>query len=98
MSKVKMQAASELIKEKRYDEARALLEQVDHPTAREWLHKLDQLSPSKRIRIQYILIGFGIGYAVLITIVAAFLGYRQIGMSQDLATWSGVRTGIAGMF
>jgi hypothetical protein len=34
MSKVKMQAASELIKEKRYDESRAILRTVDHPTAR----------------------------------------------------------------
>jgi hypothetical protein len=34
MSKVKMQAASELIKEKRYDEARAILRTVDHPTVR----------------------------------------------------------------
>jgi hypothetical protein len=37
--------AHELIKDKRYDEARALLRQIDHPTAREWLAKLDKLAP-----------------------------------------------------
>lgn len=40
-----MQAAQELIREKRYDEARKLLEGVDHPKAREWLGKLDALTP-----------------------------------------------------
>jgi DNA-binding transcriptional ArsR family regulator len=37
--------ARELIKEKRYDEARAILRGIDHPTAREWLAKLDKLAP-----------------------------------------------------
>lgn len=40
-----MLAAKELIQEKRYDEARALLKTVDHPTAREWLKKLDRIAP-----------------------------------------------------
>jgi hypothetical protein len=34
MSKAKMQAASELIKEKRYDEAHVILQTIDHPEAR----------------------------------------------------------------
>jgi tetratricopeptide (TPR) repeat protein len=37
--------ARELIRDKRYDEARALLREIDHPTAREWLAKLDKLAP-----------------------------------------------------
>lgn len=43
MSKVKLEAAKELIKEKRYQEARSILEGVDHPTARLWLSRLDTL-------------------------------------------------------
>jgi len=45
MSKTKMLAAKELIQEKRYDEARAILRSVDHPTATEWLEKLDKIDP-----------------------------------------------------
>lgn len=47
MSKQKMLAAKELIKEKRYDEARAILKTVDHPIALEWLQKLDKIAPEK---------------------------------------------------
>lgn len=43
MSKAKMQAARELIREKKYDEARNLLEAVDHPTATKWISKIDTL-------------------------------------------------------
>jgi hypothetical protein len=45
MSKAKFDAARELIAEKRYDEARAILNTINHPTAKEWLTKLDKLSP-----------------------------------------------------
>jgi len=45
MSKQKMLTAREFIKEKRYDEARLILETVDHPTAREWLARLDEIAP-----------------------------------------------------
>jgi hypothetical protein len=48
MSKAKMEAARELIREKRYDEARAILRTVDHPTARQWLGKLEQIDPVGR--------------------------------------------------
>jgi hypothetical protein len=48
MSKAKMEAARELIREKRYDEARAILRTVDHPTARQWLGKIEQIDPSSR--------------------------------------------------
>jgi hypothetical protein len=56
MSKAKMLYARELISEKRYDEARAILNDVDHPKAREWLSRLDQIAPSmqphrKRLRL-----------------------------------------------
>lgn len=45
MSKAKMQAAKELIEAKKYQEARALLKTVDHPTAQLWLARLDAMSP-----------------------------------------------------
>ena len=38
-----LQQASELIKQKRYHEAKSILVMVDHPTAREWLAKIDTL-------------------------------------------------------
>jgi SPP1 gp7 family putative phage head morphogenesis protein len=43
MSKAKMLAAKELILEKKYAEARKILEGIDHPTARKWLEKLEKL-------------------------------------------------------
>lgn len=46
MSKAKFVAAKELIDEKKYDEARAILKTIDHPTAREWEIKLDKIAPS----------------------------------------------------
>ena len=41
--KEQMQQAQALIKQQRYDEARALLVQVDHPKATEWIAKIDSL-------------------------------------------------------
>lgn len=45
MSKAKFEAAKELINEKQYDQARAILLTIDHPTAQKWLEKLDQIAP-----------------------------------------------------
>lgn len=45
MSKELMIQARELIMDKRYDEARALLQQIDHELARQWLEKLDEIAP-----------------------------------------------------
>jgi hypothetical protein len=47
-TKEKMQKAQQLIKEKRYDEARAILRTIDHDTAYEWLDKLDEIDPVKQ--------------------------------------------------
>jgi hypothetical protein len=47
MSKAKMERARELIQAKRYDEARNILETVNHPTAANWLAKLDEIAPSQ---------------------------------------------------
>lgn len=43
--KEKLTKARDLIQDKRYDEARAILRTVDHPTALEWLSKIDQIAP-----------------------------------------------------
>lgn len=45
MSKAKLVAAKELIQEKRYTEARALLKTVTNPTATRWLEQLDRIDP-----------------------------------------------------
>lgn len=50
MAKEKMLQAQELLKQKRYDEARAILETVDHPVAQKWLAKLDEIAPAKGSR------------------------------------------------
>jgi hypothetical protein len=39
--------AKTLIQRKQYVEARALLRMIDHPTAHEWLAKLDKIAPMK---------------------------------------------------
>src|SRR5258706_15999809 len=43
MQREKMLEARQLISEKRYAEARRVLEAIDHPTARQWLQKLDEI-------------------------------------------------------
>lgn len=45
MSKEQMMRARALILEKRYDEARDILRQIDHPAAPQWLAKLDEIAP-----------------------------------------------------
>jgi hypothetical protein len=48
MSKAKLIVARELIKEKKYDEARMILKGVDHPTAKQWLDKLDKIAATQQ--------------------------------------------------
>lgn len=45
MSTAKFDAVRELINEKNYEEARALLKTIDHPTAREWETQLNKVAP-----------------------------------------------------
>ncbi len=45
MSQEQFIQARELIKQKRFDDARAMLHTIDHPAAREWLAKLDRIAP-----------------------------------------------------
>ena len=45
MSKAKFAAVKELIAEKNYDVARNVLTTMNSPTAKQWLVKLDEISP-----------------------------------------------------
>lgn len=47
MSQAKLIAAKELIQEKRYAEARALLKTINSPTATRWLEQLDRIDPPR---------------------------------------------------
>ena len=47
MSKQAFAQARQLIREKRYHEARSILERIDHPKATEWILKLDSLTPRR---------------------------------------------------
>jgi len=62
MSRTQMQQAQQLIKQKRYDEARRILQKIDTPTAREWLAKLDQRALRRQIAVPGVLAG---SFAVL---------------------------------
>lgn len=48
MAEQQLQIARQLINEKRYTEARALLSGLDHPTAKKWLAKLDEIAPEAK--------------------------------------------------
>ena len=45
MAQEQLTAARDLIKAKQYQQARQVLKGVDHPTARTWLAKLDEIAP-----------------------------------------------------
>ncbi|RMF76167.1 MAG: hypothetical protein D6737_20670 [Chloroflexi bacterium] len=47
MAREKMLEARRLIQEKDYEAARALLKTIDHPKAREWEARLDQIAPAQ---------------------------------------------------
>lgn len=80
-TKQKMQKAADLIRDKRYDEARRLLRSIDHPKAREWLNKLDERtakgkkSPAKKAsggrRVLILLVGglLLVGIAILASVL-----------------------------
>ena len=79
MSKSDLIYAKELIKEKRYDEARRILKKIDHPTAIKWLKKLDEIAPpssrtlSLPVNSTALLLGGGAATGILITLVVVLL-------------------------
>ncbi len=73
MSKAKMEAAKELIQEKKYAEARAILKTVDHPTAAEWVAKIDE-----RVKAEHPKSGkkrtlIAVGATIALLLIAAIL-------------------------
>lgn len=77
MSKQKMLAARELINEKRYAEARALLKTINDPKAQEWLKKLDQIAPEKKKsdgKLIFIAVAL---VAIALIVIAGLLIVRQ---------------------
>lgn len=73
--KDKMTKARELIKAKRYDEARRVLRGVKHPKAAEWLEKLPPPKRSKRLRVALIAI-------ILIVAIGGLVLALQYGQQQ----------------
>jgi Tfp pilus assembly protein PilN len=72
MLNTKLQAARELIREKRYSEARAILKTMENdPTAIKWLAQLDKLAPVKRRSIS--VIGIALVAVILLAIVGVAL-------------------------
>ncbi len=49
MSQSKFDAAKELIQEKHYDEARAILRTINDEKAKKWLTRLDEIDPPKQL-------------------------------------------------
>lgn len=73
MSKAKLEAAHELIKEKKYAEARAILRTLQtDPTAQRWLAKLDEIAPERR-RSYLPFVALGCSAIILIAAVLAVL-------------------------
>lgn len=78
MSDAKLEAVKELIKEKRYEEARVILKTVKHPKVNEWLSRLDEMSPpqeriTKKRRVgcfaQLLIVGFVLfGVFIVLTV------------------------------
>ncbi len=74
MSKAKLEAARELIKDKQYAEARAILRTMPKdPTAQRWLTKLDEIAPEVEFPSERksSAAGFVLGLFSLLAFVAA---------------------------
>jgi len=73
MPRERMLQAREHIKAKRYDEARSILKTIDHPKAKEWLAKVNKISPpakrKRRIR-PVIAIPLAIVVVIIVIVIA----------------------------
>jgi hypothetical protein len=66
MSQAKFAAARELIEERHYTAARAVLETIDDPKAHIWLNKLSEIDQRPRMsRRRGLVIGFTVGIAMI---------------------------------
>jgi|GEM_PF-2479051 hypothetical protein len=71
MSQERLLQAKKLIQQKRYEEARKLLTTIDHPLARDWLDKLDRITPARKSSTLLVLLVGGIGLLLLVVVVFA---------------------------
>lgn len=80
MSREQLQRAGDLIRAKRFAEARAILKTIDHPTAREWLKKLDSLAPEPPPNppAQRNLLASGAVIVLLLVVVGAGIAYIRV--------------------
>jgi hypothetical protein len=77
MSKQRLQAARELIQQKKYAEARRILKGMDDPTAQKWLAKLDEIAPEHtRSKQNRVLVGVIALMLVVILILVVLLFIR----------------------
>jgi len=97
--KQQMQNARALIKQKRYAEARSILRRVDHPKAREWLVKLDQIDPRKEEKEstpRKRWVRRGCVYPLLLVLVLLCGSALLLTPSaEEIAATEGVETGVA---
>ena len=78
VSNAKFDAVQQLVDQKDYTGARAILKGIDDPRARDWERKIDALQPPHRLsnRTAHLIItviAFAIGGLALIVIFASFL-------------------------
>jgi hypothetical protein len=69
-------AAKLLIQQRRYDEARTLLQSIDHPIARRWLAQLERVAPSRPAPTAYLLLW--LAAAVVSFAVIVLVGYTLV--------------------
>lgn len=80
-----LKIAKQLIEEKHFDEARAILKKLDHPTATRWLAKLDEIAPPPKPQKQkqkfspLLLASAGAGLLVLLIFLVFVLSNRVSG-------------------
>ena len=79
MSRDQMLRAKELIQSKQYSEARAILETVDHPTAKQWLDKLNEIAPEDDL---------GDPFVNVREVDSRYQQYKALGKQQSSASQS----------
>jgi predicted Holliday junction resolvase-like endonuclease len=83
MSKRKLLEAQGLIKAKRYEEARKILETVNHPKATDWLLRLEQIAPIKRRNRRTIVLTVIVLAALVVALVMLANSVRNIQQDVD---------------
>ncbi len=92
MSQEKLDAARQLIQQQQYKEARAILQKIDHPQAKEWIARIDQILPPAppRSRTPMLVLG-ALGLVAVIAFVGVLL-YTQRAQIPALAALGATST------